>query len=106
MYSWIFAIFITFASIRAILEAHGAQGHHGHAHVLALATVEIIASILFAFRATRKAAGVILLLVFGIAVVVTTIGRTVPANLLFYAANVIFVLALERSLRGEGRLAS
>jgi uncharacterized membrane protein HdeD (DUF308 family) len=106
VYCWLFAIFITFASVRAIMEAREATSHHGHAHVLLLATVEIIAAILFAFRATRKGGGIVLLLVFGIAIVLTAVSGNVPANLLFYAVNVAFVLALERSLPGEWSLAS
>jgi hypothetical protein len=104
MYSWLFAAFIVFASVHTIAALHQGGEHHGHAHAIGLATVEIFAAVLFPFRATRQIGGVLLFLVFVTAAAITVVSGTVPANLLLYAATVSFVVALERSLVPERRV--
>jgi hypothetical protein len=104
IYSWVFAVFIVFGSVNTIVAVHKGSEHHGHAHALVLATVEIFAAVLFGFRATRGIAGVLLLTVFVIAAVITAMSGTVPANLLLYAATVSFVVVLERSPMLERRV--
>jgi hypothetical protein len=104
IYSSLFAAFILYASVHTIAALHHGGEHHGHAHAVGLAVVEIFASVLFPFRATRQIAGVLLLLVFVIAAAITASSGTVPANLLLYAATVSFIVALERSFMPEPRV--
>jgi hypothetical protein len=104
IYSSLFAAFIVYASVHTIAALHHGGEHHGHAHAVFLAVVEIFGSVLFPFRATRQIAGVLLLLVFVIAAAITAASGTVPANLLLYAATVSFVVALGRSLMPQRRV--
>jgi hypothetical protein len=53
--------------VHTIAALHHGGEHHGHAHPVGLAVVEIFASVLFPFRATRQIAGILLLRVFVIA---------------------------------------
>src|SRR4051794_6200347 len=85
MYAAIFSIFIACASLRTAAN----PGPHGSA-IQALATVEVVGALLFAFRRTRLAGLVVLLAVFAVAVALELHMHELPLRFIFYAASALF----------------
>jgi len=94
-YAGIFATYIIWSS-GLTLKSHADQ--HG---IAALAVVEIVAALLFAFRRTRSFGLTILLAVFAIATVADFSQGGFPFRFLFYAASALLVVRLVRPITKE-----
>ena len=66
---------------------------HSNLVVMALASAEAVAALLFLLPATMRWAGAALLAIFGIALTLHAVQGEFPSTLLVYATGVIFVMA-------------
>ena len=77
------------ASMRTILDA--APGPHGNPHIVILAAVEAISAVLFLVPRTLRVGAIGLLATITVAFLVHTVMGQFRADLLLYAATVVFV---------------
>lgn len=94
----LFVAFIVTASATTFAEAWDAAHTAGHegvpspALLLVLSALEIPAAILFVFRTTEIAGGVVLLIEFAIAEVLSLMVGEITLRFLFYSGTVLFIL--------------
>lgn len=90
-YTLTFCAYIAWLSLKTAMSAHG---HNPAVALLALA--EIAGTLLFAFRRTRTAGLVLLLVVFGIAFTTSVALGESSVRFVFYAATALFIWQLLR----------
>ena len=96
-FTWAFCAIIVWGSVTTAIGARATEGHHADGtHAVMLGSIEAVAGALFAFRRVRLVAGTLLLVILGIATILTVLAREVPAHLVFYASTVAFILVTDQ----------
>ena len=86
---WSYAIFIAYASVQTFVQAHGDE-HHGW-FVPALAAVEFLAATALFIEPLVAFAAVLLVVVYGVAAVLTISEGELPLRFVFYTATAVFI---------------
>ena len=94
------AIVVLLQSVWTAVHALGVGGEANYA-LLALATVEALAAILFMIPLTIRLGGLVLLLVFAVAFAVHALHGELELGLLVYAAGTLFVVIHRSASQGE-----
>lgn len=102
-YRAVFVLFIVWASAVTVIGAHGQAAHEGHSPLVlvGLGAAEIGGALLFLFRGPQLLGLAVLLVVFAIAAVMSTLLGDNPLRFFYYAATALFILAVDRSTMME-----
>jgi hypothetical protein len=97
----LYVAFIVVASATTLTSAWTEMHATGHQFpnptlLVALASVEIVAAVLFIFPRIEIFAGIALLIVFAVAEVLSIMDEEVTLRFFFYAGTVLFILAAVR----------
>jgi hypothetical protein len=93
---WTYCAFIAWSSFQTFLEARA--NHHSHAFILSIAELAAIAA--FLFKAFEIPALAVLLAVFAIAGIISSLEGDFPIRFLFYATTAAFIVYASRHRTG------
>jgi hypothetical protein len=104
-YRALFVAFIVWASVQTIMAVAAGAAHAGmNPHfVFILAGCEILAAAAFMWRKIELWAAGALILIFAIASLHLALRGLLPAELIFYAGTVLFLLSLSRGAEAAAR---
>jgi len=105
MFRAIYVAFIVTASLATLLRerAPGHPAHAGFSHQIILASVEIVAALLFLFRRSEIWACAILLAVYVIATAISVTFGDWSLRFLYYGATAAFIVIAARNPDGSRR---
>ena len=95
-----FVALIWLASVQALLA-----GHEGGHNVVLLAAAEIVGAAALLWRGTQLPGACLLLGVFAVAQWLSALAGRWPTQFLQYAASAVFIVAMDRAMRGSRDLA-
>ena len=95
-----FVALIWLASVQALLA-----GHEGGHNIVLLAAAEIVGAAALLWRRTQLPGACLLLGVFAVAQVLSALAGRWPTQFLQYAASAVFIVAMDRAMRGSRDLA-
>lgn len=98
-FAWIYVLFLVAASAQTAIGALDGHGLHGGAPIVAFACVEILAALLFLVPVTRIAALVVLLAIFVVAAILSSLSGDLPIRFAYYAATALFIVSLDSRLK-------
>lgn len=103
LFRLIYVAFIATASLTTLLQENGPgfPGHAGFSHLTILASVEIVAALLFLFRRGEIWACAILLTVYSIATAISVTLGDWTLRFVYYGATAIFIAMASRNLRAD-----
>lgn len=97
-YRFLFVAFIIAASAQTLVTAHAHKGLSPK-FLTALASVEIVAAVLFIFHQTQMIGAALLLAVFAVATVASVTAGDMPAHFFYYAGTTLFIVWLDRHIQ-------
>jgi len=93
-----FILAILLSTLVTLVEYSGALGGAAHLPVLALASVELVAIVAFAFERWRRIAAAVLFFVFVIAFVAAALQGEIAARFILFAASAIYLQGSARKV--------
>jgi hypothetical protein len=94
VYRAFFVAVIIALSVQTLLHAKGLADHH-----FWLATIEIVASLLFLFRKTQRVGLPLLLAVFSVAIFLNVQNGGLPFGLVLFGASAVTIVLLDGAIR-------
>lgn len=101
IYRWTFAGLIVIASVETLMTEGRAS-----LPIAVLASVEIVAALLFVWRRSQVAGMIALLVAFAVAQAITMMMGQLQTHFLQYAASTVLVVSLDRALARNARVQS